>query len=567
MITEPHRLFCTPAVVLLPVRTIFLAIFLVIFLVIFLASCATTPRPRSVAADYQLEVLVPGSAMHGVHGLAFDKDDVLYGASLAGYSIYEIDTETGEVTTKVGPPLGNADDVAVAPDGTIAWTAGAFSAVHALTPEGEFKVLAAELPAVNSINYSPDGRLFVTRVFGGDALYEIDPAGIESPRLIAQKLGGLNGFEVTADHQLYGPLFLKGKLVRVDVNSGEVTQIQDGFAVPAAANLDSKGRLFVVDFKDGTVSRIDLARVPAPEAREIIAQLEPPLDNLAINSRDELYISNPATNTITAVDPDTGATRTVVSGNLSSPGGIAFATVDGKPALLVADLWGNRFFDPNTGARTMLAVPDGVTASSSLATQDPYLALASIWPFGLVYVIDQQANKIVKTAKFEAPYSPVFMADGSLLVADYPAGTITRLAPGKSRDKAVVASDLRGPLGLVLADEQHLYISEYDSGRLLRLNLDTGERSTVAEGLQQPEGLALTRAGQVLVAETGTGKLLRINPASGAVATVAENLAIGLAAGPDLPAPFLPSGIAVDAADTIYVTADIDNVLYKLSKQ
>ncbi len=556
-----HILLRAPAAVLLP-----------IFLITFLASCVTTPKPRSVAADYRLEVLVAGSAMHGVHGLAFDKDDTLYGASLAGYSIYEIDTDTGEVTTKVGPPLGSADDVAVAPDGTIAWTAGAFSAVHALTPAGEFKVLATDLPAVNSINYSPDGRLFVTRVFGGDALYEIDPTGVEEPRLIAKKLGGLNGFEVTADHQLYGPLFLKGKLVRVDVNSGEVTQIQEGFTVPAAVNLDSQGRLFAVDFRDGTVSRIDLAKVPSPGAREIIARLEPPLDNLAINSHDELYVSNPATNTITAVNPDTGESRTVVSGNLSSPGGIAIATVDGKPALLVADLWGNRFFDPDTGARTMLEVPNGVTASSSLAAQGSNLALASIWPFGLVYVIDTDANKIVKTAKFDAPYSPVFMADGSLLVADYPAGTVTRLAAGKSRDKTVVASGLAGPLGLALGlsddgGDQHLYISEYDGGRIVRLNLDTGELSTVAEGLQQPEGLALTSDGHVLVAATGSGQLLRIDPASGAVDTVADNLAIGLAGGPDLPAPFLPTGIAVDEADNIYISADVDNALYKLTRK
>jgi sugar lactone lactonase YvrE len=540
---------------------------LVALLPLLLISCAASPPAHNAAPEYRLDVLVPGSAMHGVHGLAFDKDDVLYGASLAGYSIYQIDTTTGAVTTKVGPPLGSADDVAVAPDGTLAWTAGAYSAVHALTPEGEFKVLATELPAVNSIHYAPDGRLFVTRVFGGDALYEIDPQGETEPRLIAKKLGGLNGFEVTADHQLYGPLFLKGKLVQVDVNSGTVTQILDGFKVPAAVNLDSQGRLFVVDFNDGTVSRINLDLVPDPAAREIIARLEPPLDNLAINSHDEIYVSNPATNTITAIDPDTGATRTVVSGQLSTPGGIAMAVVDGAEALLVADLWGNRYFDPVSGARTMLAVPAGVTASSSLAVQGNTLALASIWPFGLVYVIDQQANKIVKTAKFAAPYSPVFMDDGSLLVADYAAGTVTRLAPGKSRDKTVVASDLAGPLGLALAAADTLYIGEYDSGRLLQLNLSTGERSVLATGLAQPEGLAVTRDGYVLVAETGTQRLLQVDPYSGAIDTLADQLAIGLVGGPDLPLPFLPTGIAVDAADNIYLSADIDNALYRLTRQ
>jgi hypothetical protein len=61
--------------------------------------------------------------------------------------------------------------------------------------------------------------------------------------------------------------------------------------------------------------------------------------------------------------------------------------------------------------------------------------------------------------------------------------------------------------------------------------------------------------------------LLRVDPSSGAISTVADQLAIGLVGGPDLPLPFLPTGIAVDAADNIYISADIDNALYRLTRQ
>lgn len=532
-------------------------------LLVFIAGCASPPAKHMVLKGYTLATLVPGSAMHGVHGLAFDKNDTLYGASLTGYSIYQIDTESGEVTTKVGPPLGNADDVAVAPDGTIAWTAGAFSAIHALTPEGEIKVLANKLPAVNSINYSPDGRLFITRVFGGDALYEIDPAGEAAPREIAKKLGGLNGFEVTADMQLYGPLFLKGKLVRVDLESGEVFEIADGFKVPAAVNLDSKGRLFAVDFRDGTITRMNLDS----SERTIIATLEPPLDNLAINSQDEIYVSNPATNSITAVDPESGATRVVTQGEMGSPGGISIAEIDGSPVVLLADAWGNRYFDTETGARTMLSLPEGVTASASLTANDEHLVLASIWPFGLVYVIDRAANKILKTAKFGAPYSPVLLEDGSILVADYKAGTITRLAPGKSRDKQIVISDLSGPVGLAIGDQQTVYVSEYDSGQILAVDLTDGSTQVLVKGLIKPEGLAMMSNELLLIAETGTQSVLRMNLLTAGIEVVADNLAIGLVGGDDLPLPFLPTGVAVDAAENIYISADIDNALYKITRQ
>ena len=498
--------------------------------------------------------------MHGVHGLAFDADDMLYGASLTGYSVYRIDPQNGAVDTLVGPPLGSADDVAVAPDGTIAWTAGAFSAVHALSPDGEVRTLADGLPGINSINYAADGRLFVTQVFGGDGLWEIDPQGVRDKRLIAKRLGGLNGFEIGADGQLYGPQFLKGKIIRVDPDNGEINEVADGFRVPAAVNFDSQGRLYVVDFDDGSITRLDLDA----GTRDIIAVLEPPLDNLAINSQDQIFVSNPAISTITAVDPETGAARVVTRGHASGPGGLAVAQMGGRNVLFVADFWGNRFFDIATGERTPWKSPPGVLASASLAVSDEQIVLASIWPLGLVYVVDRAQQKVLKTGKFKAPYSPVFFADGSVVVADYTAGTLTRFAPGKSRDKDEFAVGLAGPVGLATDGDQILYVGEYDGGRIWQLNVATGDRQPVAKGLDRPEGMALTADGQLLVAETGTQSLLRIDPATGQRELIADGLEIGLQGGEDMPAPFLPTGVAVAADGTIFISADLSNAVYQL---
>ena len=142
---------------------------LVAGLVVSACSAPTIPS-RSVEQDiasdvgtlrYSVDLFIPGSAMHGVHGLAFDSKGGLYGASLTGYSIYRIDRDTGEVTTEIGPHLGNSDDLAFGPGGMLAWTAGAYSAIHARMPDGEIRTLADELPGVNSINFSPDGRCIV----------------------------------------------------------------------------------------------------------------------------------------------------------------------------------------------------------------------------------------------------------------------------------------------------------------------------------------------------------------------------------------------------------------------
>jgi sugar lactone lactonase YvrE len=534
-----------------------------VVIVALIGACTSTTVSAPEAPASMLETLVPGSAMHGVHGLAFDADDNLYGASLTGYSVYRIDTQSGEVTVAVGPPLGNSDDVAVAADGTLVWTAGAFSAVLAKSPDGEVKMLAGDLPGVNSINYSPDGRLFATRVFAGDALYEIDTEGVKPAREIASKLGGLNGFEITADNQLYGPLFFKSKVVRVDLATGQLTDVADGFTVPAAVNIDSRNNLFVVDIRSGEVTRINLDSGD----RHIIAMLQPPLDNLAIDSNDLVYVSNPAFNRITEINPDTGATRTVVEGQLSSPGGIVLTEHEERASLAIADFWGNRFADTETGAITLMPSPQGVTASSNLAMSPEYTALVSIWPFGNVYLVDRTANKLVKSVKLKAPYGVQFLPDNSFLVADFSSGTLVHAAAGKDRSKTIITDQLSGPVGVAYAGENVAYVTEYLSGVVSRVNLETGATVGIAWDLLQPEGIAIAPDGRLIVAAVGSQQLIAIDPGSGEVETVADGLPIGLAGGDDLPLPFLLTGVAVEADGSILFSSDIDNAIYRVRPQ
>src|SRR6187399_1010378 len=83
------------------------------------ASEAPPPPPK----EYDQQILVPGSWFHGVHGLAFNKDDQLFAGSVLGQAIYRVQVDSGEVDRLVEPPIGMADDIAFAEDGTMAWTA------------------------------------------------------------------------------------------------------------------------------------------------------------------------------------------------------------------------------------------------------------------------------------------------------------------------------------------------------------------------------------------------------------------------------------------------------------
>jgi sugar lactone lactonase YvrE len=122
-----------------------------------------------------------------------------------------------------------------------------------------------------------DGRLFAAQVFGGDGLWEIDPAGSKPPRLILKDLGGFNGFDIGADGKLYGPLWFKHQVVRIDPDTGELDVVAEGFDTPAAANFDSRGNLYVLDTARGEVVRVDIRS----GKKQVVTQLATALDNLA----------------------------------------------------------------------------------------------------------------------------------------------------------------------------------------------------------------------------------------------------------------------------------------------
>ena len=172
------------------------------------------------ACGEDFETVIEPSPFHGVHGMAFDSEDRLLAGSVLGRAIYEVDPESGASEVLIGAPEGMADDIALAPNGTIAWTAYLDGKIYAQDPDGRTRLLAEGLPGINSLAFASDGRLFATQVFLGDALYEIDVAGKKKPRLIAKDMGGLNGFEIGPDGRLYGPLWNKNRVVSVGHRNG-----------------------------------------------------------------------------------------------------------------------------------------------------------------------------------------------------------------------------------------------------------------------------------------------------------------------------------------------------------
>lgn len=518
------------------------------------------------AQTYEVTKLVPGSAFHGVHGLGIDKSGRLFAGSVAGAALYEVDRNSGTAKIAIPSPEGMADDIAFAPDGTMAWTGFLTGDLYARKSDGPVKKLASGLPGINSLAFRKDGRLYATQVFLGDALYEIDVEGVKPPRKIMEKMGGLNGFEFGPDDKLYGPLWFKGQVARVDVDKAELSVVAEGFKIPAAVNFDSKGNLFVVDTALGQLVRVDTKS----GAKKVVAQLKPSLDNLAIDDKDRIFVSNMADNGIQEVDPETGAAKQVISGKLALPGGIGVVSDGAKDTIYVADVFAYRTVDGATGEVSEPARmhADGVTLEYPMsATAKGDDVLLSSWFTGTVQLIDRKTGKTKEMLHdFKAPHDAIKLSDGSILVNELGSKSLVRASGEHGKDRTVVVGGLEGPVGMVAGPGGAVYVTEAFAGQVSKVEAD-GKKAVVAKDLKGPEGIALAGDGKLIVAEVGAKRIVSIDPANGAVTEIAANLPIGLPATPGGLPSNIPTGVGVGANGTIYFSSDVENAIYKVVKK
>ena len=538
-----------------------------------LARCATVAATvffangvGASAQTYEVTRLVPGSAFHGVHGLGIDKAGRMFAGSVAGAALYEVDRDNGTAKIAIPTPEGMADDIAFAPDGTMAWTGFLTGDLYARKGDGPIKKLASGLPGINSLAYRKDGRLYATTVFLGDTLYEIDVEGVKPPRVIMEKMGGLNGFEFGPDDRLYGPLWFKGQVAKVDVDKAELTVVADGFKTPAAVNFDSKGNLWVVDTALGQLVRVD----PKTGAKKMVAQLKPSLDNLAIDDKDRIFVSNMADNGIQEVDPETGAAKQVIIGKLALPGGIGVVSDGLKDTIYVADVFAYRTVDGATGevsepARMHAA---GVTLEYPMsATAKGDDVLLSSWFTGTVQVVDRKTGTTKEMMHdFKAPHDAIRLADGSILVNELGSKSLIRASGEHGKDRTVLIGGLEGPVGLVGGPNGDVYVTEAFAGQVSKVK-SNGEKAVLAKDLKMPEGIALTPDGKLVVAEVGAKRIVELDPQTGKLSEIAGNLPIGLVGAPGGLPTNIPTGVGVGATGTIYFSSNIENAIYKVTKK
>ena len=520
---------------------------------------ATTDGAIQLEPGYTIERIVAGSGLHTANGIAFGPDGRLYVASVPGESIFALDTATGVVTVEVEPFAGEADDLVFTPEGDLIWTAFLEGAVRRRDPDGGLRDLATGLPGINGIALTRDGaRLFASQVFMGEGLWEIDLAGVAPPRLVADHTGGLNAFHFGPDGMIYAPSWGRGQVVRVDPQSGATTVLADGFGRPGAVRFDAADLLYVLDDQSGELWALD--RDGEHWRKRFIAKLATATDNMAMGLDGLIYVSNMCDNGVHAVDPRTGAVRTVVSGALAFPRAIAMSAGPSGEEIHVADSGAYRIVDVRTGAvrDVARAVATPLKFPSSVSVGPSHVVLTGEG-LGVVQLYDRDGRHVRDIDGLDRPSAAIECGDGDLIVAEPRAGRLVRV---RGDDRLTLVEGLDQPSALVDAGEDAVYVAESGVGRLLRVSLTDGAVHVVADGFGALRAIALAPGGRMAMLDNLEGRLSLIELATGAKAQVAQGLAVGYLS---LPYP-RSGGVAVGADGSLYVAADVENAIYRISR-
>ena len=454
--------------------------------------------------------VVPSNALFGIHGIGFDRDNNLLVGSVVSESIYVIDRETGAATTLVGAPLGQADDITTGADGSIYYTGFSQGNIYRRYPNGRVRTIASNLPGINSLDIH-EGRLFATQVFLGDALYEISPTGDEPPRKIIEGMGGLNGFEIHSNGKLYGPLWFKGQIARVNLDTGELDVVAENFKIPAALNFGPDGKMYVVDTAEGAVYRIDTRY-----SRKKIASLPTAIDNLGFDLKGELYVTVMADNAVWHVDRITGATREITSSQLAIPNGLA-STRDG---LYIADGFSVRKLDNEGQVQDIARVfgTDMLDYSVGGVALHKGTLYSTTGHSGNVQSIELATGKVRRIYQLGGdPIDVLPFSDTSLLVLLQAAGMVIELnlQDGTSN---VLISGLNQPQGMVRLSTRTVAISHLSpegEGQIVRGYLDRGGVEVLSTAVSRPEGIAIDPSGNLYIADGAASQVVRLNPISG----------------------------------------------------
>ena len=397
-------------------------------------------------------------------------------------------------------------------------------------------------------------------------------ASLNHPRGLALDGAG-NLFIATADS------------IREVTPGGVISTLASGLTAPEGVSIDSSGNAFVTDTTHNKILKITsggkvstfagtgTAGFTGEGAAATAAELSHP-EGVFVSGSGDVWISDTGNSRVRKVDHSSGNIDTVAGGAASGTpcaNGSATALTLFLPAGLSMDSHGNLLIADSYDqcvrslSGTTLTTVAGLGVAGSLG--QPWFAIADA--ADNLYISDPSGPNphVMKVNASHTTMTPVAgMVNCQIYGIGGQASAAMMCQPNSVR------FDSSG--NLYVADIQANMVLKIDQSGLLTSVAGTGQTGYSPDGtvatsaeLAGPSGLAFDSAGDLFISDDGNRVIREVDHASGQIKTVAGTPGVYGFSGDGGPATsavfFQPEGIAIDAADNLYIS-DLGN--YRVRK-
>lgn len=279
------------------------------------------------AQTVTVETLVDGGSQID-DGLTIGPDGALYGSRFGGFP-----APVGTTVTRVDPGTGGTS------------------------------VYASGFQRANGLAFGPDGSLFVANYNTG-VISRVAPDGTVST--YAQANTTVSGLAYDDQNDLLYVASYDGGWVRSVSSSGTLTPVVSGLDSPAGLAFDSQNRLYVANFENGTIFRIEgNSAVPFADVRTAVGFLT--------YGGGQFFATGIRSHRVYSISPSGDVTRLAGTGAIGTVDGPGASARFNRPNGIVSTAAGDTLYVSEAGSRAVRRI----VISTATAGEDSPEAMGS----------------------------------------------------------------------------------------------------------------------------------------------------------------------------------------------